>query len=108
MHCLTSIKHKCSQVSGSEAMALDTACLSDILMQPLELFPISSCNSWALSGLPTLPSLQKMSIGAAGICSSQLLRVPYAACSACFCICRCRGSMIADMDWALLLCANTL
>ncbi|CAL5221006.1 g3122 [Coccomyxa viridis] len=47
-------------------MALDKACLSDILMQPMELFPISSCNSWALSGLPTLPSLQRMSIGAAG------------------------------------------
>lgn len=37
-------------------MALDKACLSDILMQPMELFPISSCNSWALSGLPTLPA----------------------------------------------------
>ena len=48
-------------------MALDKACLSDILMQPMELFPISSCNSWALSGLPTLPSLQRMSIGAAGM-----------------------------------------
>ena len=49
-------------------MALDTACVSDILMQPMEFFPISSCNSWALSGLPTLPSLQRMSIGAAGVC----------------------------------------
>ena len=48
-------------------MALDTARVSDILMQPMEFFPISSCNSWALSGLPTLPSLQKMSIGVAGI-----------------------------------------
>lgn len=57
-----------SQASGREAMALDTASLSDMLMQPMELFPITSCNSWALSGLPTLPSLQKMSIGAAGVC----------------------------------------
>lgn len=60
-------------------MTLDTARISDILMQPMELFPISSCNSWALSGLPTLPSLQRMSIGAAGVCPSTVARVTFPA-----------------------------
>ena len=54
------------QVPAGQGTALEASKLSDILMQPLELFPISSCNSWALPGLPTLPSLQKMSIGHAG------------------------------------------
>ena len=52
-------------------MALDASTAPDILMQPLDFFPISSCNSWALPGLPTLPSLQRMSIGPAGACISQ-------------------------------------
>ncbi|CAK0783103.1 hypothetical protein CVIRNUC_006298 [Coccomyxa viridis] len=50
------------RVPDSTAMALGAPNISDILMQPMEFFPISSCNSWALPGLSTLPSLQKMSI----------------------------------------------
>ena len=47
-------------------MAMETPNISDLLMQPMELFPLSSCNSWALPSLPTLPSLQKMSIQGPG------------------------------------------
>ena len=55
-----------AQVPDSTAMALGAPNISDILMQPMEFFPISSCNSWALPGLSTLPSLQKMSIQGPG------------------------------------------